>query len=218
MVLGPGETDTLRVLVPGQGNRAIRERDPVAVERHHRCPGRTHGHRERERAREGRGRGDRVRPGAANRGAGPPRAEHAGRDSPARGRRDPAAGAGTPAGHRGRRGRRLDARFPRRGCIWEVGDTAIVGYDTRRGELLGRALGATTLTARLHGFDPVVWNVQVIPGMLTLDRRRIGIGLGERDSLRALLLDEDGKPLGPAAELEWTAASRPASCRCRAEA
>jgi Tol biopolymer transport system component len=49
----------------------------------------------------------------------------------------------------------------------------------------------------------VAWTVHVIPGTLALDRRRLGIGLGERDSLRALLLNEEGKPLGPATELEW---------------
>ena len=93
---------------------------------------------------------------------------------------------------------------PRRGVAWEVGDTAIIAYDAAKGELTGRALGTTTLTARLYGFDPVVWTVQVIPGTLGLDRRRVGIGLGERDSLRAVLLDEDGKPLGAASELEWS--------------
>jgi hypothetical protein len=87
---------------------------------------------------------------------------------------------------------------------WEVGDTTVIAYDTTKGELNGRGLGTTTLTARLYGFDPVVWTVQVIPGVLSLDRRRVGIGIGERDSLRPVLLDENGKPQGAPSELTWS--------------
>jgi len=43
----------------------------------------------------------------------------------------------------------------------------------------------------------------VIPGPLGLGRGRVGVGLGGRDSRRAVLLDEDGTPLGAASELEW---------------
>ncbi len=93
--------------------------------------------------------------------------------------------------------------IPEARATWEIADTAIIAYDVAKGELTGRALGTTTLTARLFGFDPVVWTIQVIPGTLGLDRRRFGIGLGERDSLRAVLLDESGKPLGAASDLEW---------------
>jgi Tol biopolymer transport system component len=94
--------------------------------------------------------------------------------------------------------------IPEARVSWEVADTTIISYDVAKGELTGRTLGTTTLTSRLYGFDPVVWTVQVIPGTLGLDRRRVGIGLGERDSLRAMLLDEDGKPLGAASELQWS--------------
>ncbi len=202
VVLGPGESDTLRVLVPGQGNRAIRSgiqwlsSDSTVL---------------------------RVGPSGIVNAIAPGKAEVVAigfgqeRRTVALVHRAPTTLVVTPRPAGGAiqlpvRGlRRVTAvaeasdssPIPEARVHWEVGDTAIVGYDTRRGELLGRALGATTLIARIHGFDPVVWNVQVIPGTLTLDRRRIGIGLGERDSLRALLLDEDGKPLGPAAELEW---------------
>jgi dipeptidyl aminopeptidase/acylaminoacyl peptidase len=87
---------------------------------------------------------------------------------------------------------------------WELGDTTVIAYDTTKGELQGRAIGSTTLTARLYGFDPVVWTVQVIPGVLGLDRRRLGIGVGERDSLRPQLLDENGKSQGAPSELTWS--------------
>jgi hypothetical protein len=97
--------------------------------------------------------------------------------------------------------------IPEARIAWEVGDTALIAYDTAKSELTGRSVGTTSLTARLQGFDPVVWTVQVIPGVLGLDRRRVGIGVGERDSLRALLLDEAGKPTGTPSDLTWTSSA-----------
>ena len=45
---------------------------------------------------------------------------------------------------------------------------------------------------RLAGFDPVVWNVEVIPGLVSLDRRRLALKVGERGSLTARVTDENG--------------------------
>ncbi len=203
VVLGPQEYDTLRVLVPGQGNREIRggiqwTASDTAVVRvgptgivNARAPGRA------EILVVGYGQEGRV-------------AVHV--------HREPSTLVVTPRPSAGpiqlpvRSVRRVTAiaegadsiPIPEARVSWEVGDTSIVAYDAAKGELTGRALGTTTLTSRLYGFDPVVWTIQVIPGTLGLDRRRVGIGLGERDSLRAILLDEDGKPLGAASELEWS--------------
>jgi hypothetical protein len=94
--------------------------------------------------------------------------------------------------------------IPEVGIAWEVGDSSIVRFDPAKGTLAGRATGRTTLTARVAGFDPVVWNVQVISGALGLQRARIGLGVGERATLSPMLLDEQRKPLSPATELEWS--------------
>jgi dipeptidyl aminopeptidase/acylaminoacyl peptidase len=202
IVLGPEESDTLRVLVPGQGNREIRggiqwrATDTAVV---------------------------RVGPTGIVSGRAPGRAEVVAVGYGQEGKvavlvhREPSALVVTPRPSAGaiqlpvRSVRRVTAvaeaadstPIPEARVSWEVADTAIVTYDVAKGELTGRALGTTTLTSRLYGFDPVVWTVQVIPGTLGLDRRRVGIGLGERDSLRALLLDEHGKPVGTASGLEW---------------
>jgi uncharacterized protein YjdB len=203
LVLGPGETDTLRVLVPGQGNRDLRaglqwQTSDTGVVRvgptgivSARVPGRAEvvatGFGQERRAsvlvhREPRTLVVTPRPAA---GA---------IQLPARAVRKVTvvaeAADSTP--------------IPEARSQWEVGDTTVIAYDTTRGELNGRGLGTTTLTARLYGFDPVVWTVQVIPGVLSLDRRRVGIGIGERDSLRPLLLDENGKPQGAPSELTWS--------------
>ena len=203
LVLGPSESDTLRVLVPGQGNREVRGgirwqvSDTGIV---------------------------RVGPTGIVSARAPGRAEIIASGFGQEGRvavlvhREPSALVVTPRPAAGpiqlpvRAIRRVTAvaeaadstPIPEARVSWEVGDTAIIRYDIAKGELRGRALGTTTLTSRVYGFDPVVWAVQVIPGTLGLDRRRLGMGLGERDSLRAMLLDEGGKPLGPPSELEWS--------------
>jgi hypothetical protein len=203
LTLGPQESDTLRVLVPGQGDREIRSgiqwraSDTAVV---------------------------RVSPTGIVTARAPGRAEILAVGFGQEGRvavlvhREPTTLVVTPRPAAGaiqlpvRAVRKVTAvaeaadstPVPEARVSWEVGDTAIITYDAAKGELTGRALGTTTLTSRLFGFDPVVWTVQVIPGTLGLDRRRVGIGLGERDSLRAMLLDENGKPLGTASQLEWS--------------
>ena len=57
--------------------------------------------------------------------------------------------------------------------------------------------------ARLRGFEPVVWRIQVVPGILGLSRSRAGIKVGERVTLGANLLDDEGKVIGPAAGIQW---------------
>ncbi len=87
---------------------------------------------------------------------------------------------------------------------WAVGDTAVIGFDADKRMLTGKTAGTTTLTVRLAGFDPVVWNVDVTPGLVSLDRRRLALRLGERTTLSAHLTDETGKQTGPAEGIQWS--------------
>ena len=203
IVLGPQESDTLRVLVPGQGSREIRggiqwQSSDTAVVRvsptgivSARAPGRA------ELVAIGFGQ-TRVATVLVHREASTlvltPKPAAEAMQLPVRGVRRITAVAeaadSTP--------------IPEAPVSWEVADTSIVTYDPVKGELTGRELGTTTLTARLYGFEPVVWTVQVIPGALAFDRTRVGIGLGQRDSIRALLLDESGKVQGTASGLKWS--------------
>lgn len=96
------------------------------------------------------------------------------------------------------------APIPEARVLWEVGDSSVAGFDRIKGTLTGRSLGTTTLTARVQGFDPVVWNIQVVSGTLGLQRARIGLALAERATLMAALVDDQMKPLGPAPDLEWS--------------
>ncbi|HKU59825.1 MAG TPA: LpqB family beta-propeller domain-containing protein [Gemmatimonadales bacterium] len=86
---------------------------------------------------------------------------------------------------------------------WTVGDTGLVAFDQVKGTLTGLAQGRTTLTAQIHGFDPVIWTIEVIPGTIGLERSRLGMAVGSRDTLGAVLLDDAGKAIGRPPELEW---------------
>ena len=94
--------------------------------------------------------------------------------------------------------------IPEARITWEVGDTAKAGFDRATGTLTARDTGATTLTARLNGFEPVVWRVEVVPGVLRLNRARAGLGLGERTTFAVNLLDDGGKVIGTAAGVTWS--------------
>ncbi len=93
--------------------------------------------------------------------------------------------------------------IPEAKIAWELGDSARAGFDPAAGVLTARDTGTTTLTARLRGFEPVVWHIRVVPGMLSLDRQRLALGPGDRTTLQALLTGDGGRTIGPAGGVEW---------------
>ena len=92
--------------------------------------------------------------------------------------------------------------------IWEVGDTALAGFDRATGQLTAKALGTTSLTAKVAGFEPASWAIQIVPGILKLDRGRFALSPGDRATLAATLADDQGKAVGGAVDLTW-ASDRP---------
>jgi uncharacterized protein YjdB len=95
-------------------------------------------------------------------------------------------------------------KIPEARIEWTVGDSTIVRFDRATGVLTARDTGATDLTVRLRGFEPVVWRIQVVPGILALDRTRAGLRPGERTSIRVTLVDDAGAPAGPPPSVQWT--------------
>lgn len=94
--------------------------------------------------------------------------------------------------------------------LWSVSDSAVVKFTGGPGVVLARGLGSAQLTASVAGFDPIVWSIQVVPAEVSLDRERIGLGVGDRLQLAASLLGPDGDRIeGSTQPLAWTS-SRPA--------
>lgn len=94
--------------------------------------------------------------------------------------------------------------IPEAAIDWSVEDTTVLGFDRSKGTVTARTPGMTSLSARLRGFQPAVWSIQVIPGVVGLERSRIGLRSGERSTIRAGLFDDQGKAIGPATDLGWS--------------
>ncbi len=94
--------------------------------------------------------------------------------------------------------------IPEARITWELSDTSVAAFDRASGVLTPRALGTTTLTARLAGIEPAVWTVQVIPGDLELQPARLGLAPGRRATVSVFLRDEQGKTAGRAAGVRWS--------------
>jgi uncharacterized protein YjdB len=90
---------------------------------------------------------------------------------------------------------------------WEVGDTTIVALDRVTGRVTARALGTTSVTARVEGFDPALWVVTVISGDIALDHPRLGLAAAERATLVPRYADSTAGPLAAGASatrFDWT--------------
>jgi hypothetical protein len=203
IALGPDESDTLQAQVPSQGNRVLRsgiqwrstDTTVVGVTQSGVVTGRSPGQAEiiaagfsQER------RATVVVHKLAQRLVVSPRPGNTPIELPIKGTRRFTAMAeaadSTPV--------------PEARIVWQVGDTGLVSFNPADGTLTGRAAGTTTLTSRLQGFEPVVWAIHVIPGLLALDRTRIGLAVGERATISGTLVDEQGKMIAPAPDLTWT--------------
>jgi uncharacterized protein YjdB len=88
---------------------------------------------------------------------------------------------------------------------WGLSDSGVAQFDRATGVLTPKTLGTVTLTARLAGITPAVWTVEVVPGHIVVEPSRVGLLVGDRATLAALLRDQDAgstslKPPG----LTWT--------------
>ena len=94
--------------------------------------------------------------------------------------------------------------IPEARIVWELADTALASFDRSSGVLTPKALGTTTLTARLAGIPPAVWTVQIIAGDIDVHPTRVGVSAGRRITLTASLKDEHGATAGRAMGVRWS--------------
>lgn len=85
---------------------------------------------------------------------------------------------------------------------WEVGDTTIATLDRATGRVTGRALGSTSVTARVEGFEPALWVVTVNSGEIALDRSRLGLTSGQRTPLTPRYADSTAGSMS--GRFDWT--------------
>jgi hypothetical protein len=91
--------------------------------------------------------------------------------------------------------------------IWSVGDSTLLGFDPESAKATGEAIGTTTVTVQAHGGLKKTWRVDVVAAGLALDRRRLGISVGESATLHASFADASGTPLAPAREVAWSSSN-----------
>jgi uncharacterized protein YjdB len=95
--------------------------------------------------------------------------------------------------------------IPEARVVWHLSDSAVASFDQATGTLTPKALGTTTLTATLTGITPAVWTVQVVPGEIVIDPPRAGLLVGQRTTLNATLRDEQGSSSSPRSQgIRWT--------------
>jgi hypothetical protein len=122
--------------------------------------------------------------------------------------------------------RRFDVRalaadsspVPDAGIEWTLPDASIAAFSPESGVLEARRAGTATLAARLAGFEPTTWTIEVVPATLALDRSRFGLVNGTRSRLRAALMDESGIEI-PGAEprISWASSSPAVSVSAEGE-
>ncbi|HZA97329.1 MAG TPA: Ig-like domain-containing protein, partial [Gemmatimonadales bacterium] len=81
--------------------------------------------------------------------------------------------------------------IPEARVSWELADSAIATFDTATGVLTSKALGTTTLRARLAGITPAVWTIQVVAGDIAVEPARVGLLVAQRTTLSATLREPD---------------------------
>jgi len=93
---------------------------------------------------------------------------------------------------------------------WTVADTALASFDPGSGTLTGKRAGRTTLVVKGPGPGLVVtWQIRVIAAGLKLSAARVGLPLNRRYPLRASFADEASVVIGPATGVTWASDNPP---------
>ncbi len=90
------------------------------------------------------------------------------------------------------------------GYDWVVGDTTVATFDSVTRRLTARGIGRTTLSMTTFGFEPTIWDIDIIAGGLAFERTRLRLLPGMTGSLIVSLLDADGRPIGRPSAVDYT--------------
>jgi TolB protein len=88
---------------------------------------------------------------------------------------------------------------------WMVGDTSVASFDPATRTLRGKKMGTTQLRLRGPGQGlEASWRVEVVPGGVAVTPKRLGLSRNQQRRLSASLVDDRGSSLGPAANVTWS--------------
>ncbi len=88
---------------------------------------------------------------------------------------------------------------------WTVADTSIASFDSATKTLRGKKMGTTRLSLRGPGPGvEISWRVEVVAGALALIPERLGLSRNQQRRLAASFVDDRGNSLGPATNVTWT--------------
>jgi len=87
---------------------------------------------------------------------------------------------------------------------WSVADTTLASFDPATGVLTGKKAGKTQLVVRGPGPGlTVTWSIRTIGASVKLSPSRLGLPANKRYGLRASFADETGAVIGPATGVTW---------------
>src|SRR3989442_480906 len=87
---------------------------------------------------------------------------------------------------------------------WSLADTSLASFDPVSGVLAGRKAGRTQLVVKGPGPGLVVtWTVRVLAASVRLSTARLGLPLNRRYTLKGNYVDSAGAVIGPAVALTW---------------
>ena len=87
---------------------------------------------------------------------------------------------------------------------WEVADTTIAVYDSATDHIIGRRQGTTTLLFRTRGYQPSSWTINVVPALVSLAQKKLGLRTRDTLTVAARIKDDAGTDYGAAPDLTWT--------------
>ncbi|MBE0594763.1 MAG: Ig-like domain-containing protein, partial [Gemmatimonadales bacterium] len=97
--------------------------------------------------------------------------------------------------------------IPEAVLIWDVADTTLATFDGEALKVTGHELGRTRLTMRARGFADATWDLEVVATGLVVDRQRLGMGRADQVTLHAAFADSTGAELSPARQVTWTSSA-----------
>lgn len=88
---------------------------------------------------------------------------------------------------------------------WTVGDTSVASFDAATGTLRGKKMGSTYLTVRGPGPGlQARWTIEVVAGGVAITPERLGLGRNQSRRLTVSLVDDRGGEVGRAADVRWS--------------